>query len=46
MFVVQLIVALDAAIPVVVTPEIVSGSTSESVVALEEPFSVPVTVTV
>ena len=42
----RLIVALESVVPVVTIPEILSGSTSETVVALEVPFSVPVIVTV
>jgi len=44
LFVVQVIVALDAVIPVGTIPEIVSGTVRASVAELE-PFSVPVTVT-
>ena len=46
MFVVQVIVAPDVVMPVAETPEIVSGATSERVVVVGVPFSVPVTVTV
>ena len=41
-----MIVALDAVIPVGVIPEIVIGATNERVVVVEEPFIVPVMVTV
>jgi hypothetical protein len=46
LFVIHVIVAPDAVIPVAVIPEIVSPTTSESVVAFEELFIVAVTVTV
>jgi hypothetical protein len=46
LLVVQVIVALDAVIPVAAIPEIVSVTASESVVAFKELFIAAVTVTV